>query len=186
MFIDNGDNTFTVRFFNNGVADYVTVYRFLPTNSSGNLVYAGAGANATNTANELWVALAEKAYAQLAESGWSRGSATNSYAAIEGGWMDNVMKQVTALNVSEGSIDGSTSSMTKQQLIDLVGSNKLLTAGFVNGANYGVVNNHAYTITSYNATAGTFRLRNPWATQHADVTWDQLVSLKAIVQWTIA
>jgi len=31
MFIDNGDGTYTVRFFNNGVADYVTVDRQLPT-----------------------------------------------------------------------------------------------------------------------------------------------------------
>ena len=42
MFIDNGDDTFTVRLFNNGVADYVTVDRFLPTNG-GQAAYAGVG-----------------------------------------------------------------------------------------------------------------------------------------------
>ncbi|MFM7577416.1 MAG: C2 family cysteine protease, partial [Microcystaceae cyanobacterium] len=66
MFIDNGDDTFTVKFKNNGVNEYVTVDRYLPTNGSGNLVYASYGSNYTNTGNELWVALAEKAYAQLA------------------------------------------------------------------------------------------------------------------------
>ncbi len=30
MFTDNGDNTFTVRFYNNGVADYVTVDGLIP------------------------------------------------------------------------------------------------------------------------------------------------------------
>lgn len=191
MFIDNGDNTFTVRFFNSGVADYLTVDRFLPT-SNGNLVYASQGRSATNTGNELWVALAEKAYAQLAESGWSRGSgATNSYSAIEGGWMDTVMEQVTGLGTSGNSITG----MTKQQLIDLANSNKLLTAGFINGAGYGIVDSHAYTITSYDSAKGKFCLRNPWGFNNsvsgADIsganvylTWEQLMSLKAQVQWT--
>jgi hypothetical protein len=185
MFIDNGDNTFSVRFFNNGVADYVTVDRFLPTDSWGRLVYASAGANTTNTSNELWVALAEKAYAQLAESGWSRSAdSTDSYAAIEGGWMDTVMKQITALSTSEGYVDGSAFSMTKQQLIDLVNSNKLLTAGFVYGGSDKIVNYHAYTITSYDSVTDTFFLRNPWGSQHASVTWNELLNLKAIIQWT--
>ncbi|MFM6004069.1 MAG: C2 family cysteine protease, partial [Sphaerospermopsis kisseleviana] len=184
MFIDNGDNTFTVRFFNNGVADYVTVDRFLPTNSSGFAVYAGWGGGAsTSTNNELWVALAEKAYAQLAESGWSRtdsGTQNNSYAAIEGGWMDVVIRQVTGLSATSQSVN----NMTQSQLINLVNSNQILTAGFVYGADYGVVNGHAYTITDYNATNGTFSLRNPWGSSHANVTWDQLLSLRAIIQWS--
>jgi hypothetical protein len=32
MFIDNGDNTYTVRFYHGSVPDYVTVDKFLPTN----------------------------------------------------------------------------------------------------------------------------------------------------------
>jgi len=183
MFTDNGDNTFTVRFYNNGVADYVTVDRYLPT--SGNYAaYAGwGGGSVTSTSNELWVALAEKAYAQLAESGWSRtysGTQNNSYAAIEGGWMDTVIRQVTGLSATSQSIG----NMTQTQLINLVNSNQVLTAGFVYGAGYGVVNGHAYTITSYNPANGTFHLRNPWGTSHADVTWAQLLSLSAIVQWS--
>src|SRR5262249_39791392 len=34
MFIDNGDNTWTVRFFNKGVADYVTVDKYFPCTGS--------------------------------------------------------------------------------------------------------------------------------------------------------
>jgi len=183
MFTDNGDNTFTVRFYNNGVADYVTVDRYLPT--SGNYAaYAGwGGGSVTSTSNELWVALAEKAYAQLAESGWSRtysGTQNSSYTAIEGGWMDTVIRQVTGLSATSQSVG----NMTQTQLINLVNSNQILTAGFVYGAGYGVVNGHAYTITSYNPTNGTFHLRNPWGSSDADVTWSQLMSLSAIVQWS--
>ena len=34
MFVDNGDNTWTVRYYCNGAADYVTVDRYLPTYSN--------------------------------------------------------------------------------------------------------------------------------------------------------
>ncbi|MEH2196116.1 MAG: C2 family cysteine protease, partial [Nostoc sp.] len=183
MFIDNGDNTFTVRFFNNAVANYVTVDQYLPTNAYGQLIYASKGSSYNNSSNELWVGLAEKAYAQLGESGWSRpDNTTNAYSSIEGGWMDYVTSQVTGLNATMQQV----SSMSKTQLIDLVNSNKVLTAGFVNGANYGVVNNHAYTVSSYNATNGTFKLRNPWGSQDASLTWEQLLNLKTYFAWSNA
>lgn len=180
MFIDNGDGTFTVRFFNNGVADYVTVDRFLPTNG-GSAVYAGWGGGlSTSSSNELWAALAEKAYAQINESGWIGRDNTNTYAGLNGGWMDVVMRQIAGLATTSNAI----ASMTRQQLIDLSNSNRLLTAGFVSGTDFGVVNNHAYAITSYNATNGTFHLDNPWGSSDADVTWDQLVSINAVIQYT--
>jgi hypothetical protein len=175
MFIDNGDNTFTVRFFNNGVAEYVTVDRFLPK--------ASWGAAYANASTEMWVALAEKAYVQLAESGWSRGAVPNAYDSISGGWMKDVIPQVTAL----GAVHKSIGSTTKAQLITLANSNTLLTAGFVYGtiAGDGIVNGHAYTITGYDATTDKFFLRNPWGYSHASVTWAQLVANKAIFDWSV-
>jgi hypothetical protein len=71
--------------------------------------------------------------------------------------------------------------MNETQLINLVNSNQILTAGFVNGGGYGVYDRHAYTITAYNSTTGKFNLRNPWATSHADVTWAELTTLKAYI-----
>src|SRR5262249_12579461 len=79
VFADNGDGTFTVRFFKNGVADYVTVDRFLPVDASGHFVFANYGGAANDPTNKLGVALAEKAYAQLNESGWIGQDNTNSY-----------------------------------------------------------------------------------------------------------
>jgi hypothetical protein len=176
MFTDNGDNTFTVRFFKNGVAEYVTVDRFLPK--------ASWGAAYANASTELWVALAEKAYAQLSESKWSRSStSTNAYDSISGGWMSNVIPQVTAL----GAVSKSIGSTTKAQLIALSNSNTLLTAGFVYGtiAADGIVNGHAYTITGYDVATDKFFLRNPWGYSHASVTWDQLIANKAIFNWSV-
>src|SRR5262249_23535029 len=75
----DGGQTFTVRFFNNGVADYVTVDRYLPVNSNHLFVYANSGQAASNPGNILWVALAEKAYAQVDEEGWIGQANNNSY-----------------------------------------------------------------------------------------------------------
>lgn len=96
--------------------------------------------------------------------------------------MDVVIRQVMGIGATSSNVSG----MTQTQLINLVNSNQVLTAGFVYGAGYGVVNGHAYTITAYNSINGTFHLRNPWGTSHADVTWAQLLSLQAIVQWSNA
>ncbi len=184
MFIDNGDNTWTVRFNKSGVWDYVTVDRFLPTNSSGNLVYASQGSNFANTANELWVALAEKAYAQIGESGWTRGtSRTNSYQSIEGGWMTYVINQVTGLN-STWSWSG-ISSLTEQTVINWVNSNTIVTLGTGSNPGNNLVGGHAYAITSYNASNGTFFVRNPWATQHVELTWAQLMSSNVDLAYSV-
>ena len=72
MFINNGDGTYTVRFFNGSQADYVTVNLDLPETPQGTFAYANYQESISNGGNNLWVALAEKAYAELAASGWSR------------------------------------------------------------------------------------------------------------------
>ena len=73
MFLDNGDGTWTVRFYNNGVPDYVTVNSELPVDPSGgvimgevagDLLFDGMEHTATDPNNVLWLELAEKAYAQ--------------------------------------------------------------------------------------------------------------------------
>ena len=58
MFLDNGDGTWTVRFYDNGVADYVTVTGMPPTASAGYLVYADYGSMVNNSADTLWIPLA--------------------------------------------------------------------------------------------------------------------------------
>ena len=68
MIVDDGDNTWTVRFYANGTPDYVTVDRMLPT-ENGNLVFDDYGASPSNAGNELWIPLVEKAYAEWNETG---------------------------------------------------------------------------------------------------------------------
>jgi hypothetical protein len=189
MFIYNGDNTYTVRFYKNGVADYVTVDRYLPTDSSGYFVYAHqkdpSWGKYNNSTNELWVALAEKAYAQLNESGWIGQDNTNSYRGIEGGWSGDAIKHITGKNTGYQYLNNFNN------LVNAVNADKFTT---ITSKEYdsqvasNVVPNHEYVITGYNSTTGKFTLFNPWGMNGGsssngefkpgiiELTWTQLTA----------
>ena len=127
MFVDNGDNTWTVRFYANGTADYVTVDRMLPTDASGRLVYADVGHSYSASANELWIPLAEKAYAQWNETGKEGRDGKNLYSSIEGGWMADVYAQVlghsaTSYNVQSTSDQNALISAMNKKLAVTIGT----------------------------------------------------------------
>lgn len=193
LFIDNSDGTYTVRFYagalgsfsNNGLvssgfisgagtADYVTVNRRLPTNGNGRLEYSGYGLSIASSATTLWIALAEKAYAQWNETGNEGRDGTNRYSSIEGGWMSNVNAQVLGYN----STNYAFSNTPKQSLVNAVSSGNSVTLGTLQNASAGgLVGGHAYTVSGYNASTDTFTLHNPWGTSHpSQLTWSQLQS----------
>jgi hypothetical protein len=190
LFIDNGDNTFTVRFFGgtlghqlvggsytagftsgSGTADYVTVDRRLPAYSNGTLAYSGSGQSVASASTTLWIALAEKAYAQWNETRNAGRDGTNQYASIEGGWMSNVNAQVLGYN----STNYSFSSTPKQTLVNALAAGRAVTLGTVTSPNAGFVGGHAYIITGYDPSSDRFSVYNPWGNTHpAPVTWAQL------------
>ena len=198
MFIDNGDGTWTVRFYTNtygsiynysdgsisagfaqgvGTADYITVDRYLPTTTSGMLVYADYGASYTNTANSLWIPLAEKAYAQWSETGKSGREAygpTGGYACIQGGWMATVDAQVLGYNAIDYMMSYAS---TKQVLINALAAHKAVTVGTGrwSGTYNGLYATHAYAIIGYSASTDKFTLYNPWGSnQPGLLSWSQL------------
>jgi Calpain family cysteine protease/Bacterial pre-peptidase C-terminal domain len=159
MFVDNGDNTFTVRFQRSQtVVDYVTVDRHLPTNSSGSFVYASKGNLYNNPGNELWVALAEKAYAQLNESGWINQNNTNSYSGIgNGGYISDTLTHITGYNTSLGNL------LNFDSIVNAINSGEWIglgTKSTVQSAN--IIAGHAYTLVAYNSDNQKFTLFNPW------------------------
>jgi len=198
MFIDNGDGTFTVRFYtgtygtiynssdgsigagftnNAGTADYMTVDRMLPASTSGILAYADYGDSCTNAANSLWIPLAEKAYAQWNQTGKEGRDGTNAFASIQGGWMATVDAQVLGHNAT----DYIMSSTTAQPAITALAAKEAVTIGTIASTNSadtlpnGLYGSHAYAITGYNASKGTFTLYNPWGfDQPGQLTWSQL------------
>jgi len=162
MFVDNGDGTFTVRFYNQGVADYVTVDRYLPTNNIGNLVYANAGDNHGDANNELWVALAEKAYAQLNESGWINQDNTNSYNGIgNAGYLSDAFAHITGEKAALGRI------LNFDKVVDAFSSGEVIGFGSKSsGIESNIVASHAYALVDYNAETQKFTLLNPWSTDN--------------------
>lgn len=171
MFIDNGDNTWTVRFYANGTADYVTVDRYLPT--YGNYaVFADARGTYSSTGTELWMPLAEKAYAQWNETGKEGRDGKNSYASIEGGWMQTVCQQVLG---KASQVSWWLPDSDKAALIAAVSANKAVTYATNGNPGNGMVGPHAYVVQSYNASNDTFQLYNPWGNTHPGaLTYAQL------------
>ena len=173
MFVDNGDNTWTVRFYcSNNTADYITVDRYLPSYAN-YAIYADVRGNYTNSDNELWMALGEKAYTQWNETGKEGRDGSNSYASIEGGWMQNVCQQVLG---SESQVYWGLKASDKQYLINALAANKAVTyATKTTGSDNGLVGNHAYMVSSYDHNTDTFQLYNPWASNHpGPLTYAQL------------
>jgi hypothetical protein len=181
MFIDNGDGTFTVRFYNNGIPDYVTVDRYLPADGNGKYVAANQTLSLGNSSNKLWVALAEKAYAQLAESGWSRidpntgvedpAKQVNAYDSINFGDPGVALSQTTAFQASvvsnflrNGHPLTSADIISDFQhgaLIVLTTDNVVPNAPSHVRAD--VVPNHVYPMISYFTSGNLLVLDNPWA-----------------------
>jgi hypothetical protein len=179
MFVVNGDGTYTVRFYQNGVAQYVTVDSYLPTDGAGRLIYAKPGAMYNNAGNELWTALAEKAYAQINEMGWLRvglpGNGLNSYSAIEGGYIYAALGQISGqATIPFSSTVGATNFTT---FVNAWNQGKSIGFASKNApASSQVVGGHAYAVVGYNATNQTITLFNPWGTQYGLVTmtWTEI------------
>ena len=197
MFINNGDGTYTVRFYGGsygtfynsngtvsdgftsgaGTADYVTVNCALPTYSNGVFVYADYGFNASSPTNSLWIPLAEKAYAEWNATGNAGRDGQNVYASIEGGWMATVDAQVLGHNATDYNLTAST----QQAMISALAANQAVTIGTDSSNNsadtlpYGLYGSHAYAVIGYNASANLFTLYNPWGCDQPGVlSWSQL------------
>jgi hypothetical protein len=156
MFSDNLDGTFTVRFFNKNRPYYVTVNRQLPVDSKGRFVFDNRGDLASSPKNILWVALAEKALAELNESGWltTAGKAgENSYAAVgAGGKSLLAVSLVTGLATNRDGLN-SVGSFGKGEL--QIANSKTEVPSFL-------VPHHSYVVVDYNADRGEVTLFNPW------------------------
>jgi hypothetical protein len=178
MFIVNGDGTFTVRFFNNGKAEYVTVDSQLPVDRWGRFVFANMGNSLASTSNVLWVALAEKAYAQLNEAGWLRagmtGSGINSYQAIAGGWFSAASRQI-ANRASTTAMIGSSSF---NQFATAFNTGKAVGFASKNApASSQVVGNHQYVAVGFSSSSQTVTLFNPWGVSNGS-SYAGLVTLE--------
>ncbi|WP_421657326.1 pre-peptidase C-terminal domain-containing protein [Leptothermofonsia sp. ETS-13] len=157
MFVDNGDGTYTIRFFNNGVADYITVDRYLPTTALGTFAYAGFDTFYNSPGNELWVALIEKAYAQISELGWLGQDNINSYQGIAVGSETIALNQITNRNTT------GPKPINFAELVNAFSAGQMVFVDS-NPTNVAlnIVPGHEYVVVDYNPTTQRVTLFNPW------------------------
>lgn len=194
MFTDNGDGTFAVRLFHDGRTDYVTVDRFLPVvTGTGRAIFA-KWVDTANLFQGLWVALAEKAYAQMNESGWlnrSRDSqfvpgqpvshnGVNAYAEIEFGQSATALAQVAGGTAAVRALNALTD---RGAIVRALQAGRLVTLASNVVTEPDIVAGHVYAVTGYDAATQTFALYNPWGvgTSSADpgwltLSWDRVVA----------
>jgi hypothetical protein len=193
MIIDNGNNTYGVRFYVNGSVQYITVNNQLP--NGGTLFDHGTA---------LWGSLVEKAYAQLQAqpvlASWSSAYSGNSYATIgDGGYPWVTLEQVTGAtsltnfvansshtgwtinsiqqNLSTQTMSTSVSTQAVMGMIitDLANGNDLVLSSYTNAKDASgkttLVASHAFSIYGYDNATGLLEVRNPWGTAIGSQTY---------------
>jgi len=190
MFTSNGNNTYGVRFYVNGVADYVTV-----NNSLAN------GGTEFNRGSDVWASLAEKAYAQLQAGGVVTGNTVNygnSWSTIgNGGWPAYALEEITGASaITDYSANGSSwattvynstlsstshsSGLSSASLIgtlisDLAQGDDLVLTSYTDAKDSSgrttLVSDHALSIYGYDSATTMLEIRNPWGTT-AGQTWN--------------
>jgi hypothetical protein len=172
MFIDNGDGTYGVRFFGlDGKSAWVTVNRELPVEQKG-LVLAGSyrdfvGFKSSET-NLLWAGLAEKALAQVNETGvLGRDLTENSYQAVEGGWGEP-LDFITGLQRKE-TIPGFKREIGFNAFKDAVIDGRPVWLGsdavWSSSSQRQLVKEHAYSVIDFNSNQKSFIVANPWGSE---------------------
>jgi Calpain family cysteine protease len=197
MFTANGNDTYGVRFYIDGVATYVTVNNWLPTSFTNNTL---------TSSGDIWASLAEKAYAQLQASGDITGTHHkygNSFSTIgndgnpahaieqltgastiteffktanENSWSEKVLN--SSLHKTDSSSGIASASLFATLVADLSKGDDVLVTSRQNGKDeHGhrtLVSNHIFSVIGYDSANDTLELRNPWGTrpdQHNDTTF---------------
>ena len=163
---------YLVRFFdNNGNAHQVEVDTMLPN---------GGIADWTNTAqnsNVLWVALAEKAYAEA--NGLSIVTTShenlNCYSALTGGWPS------WALQAIVGGINSGYEPADPNDLAMYWNWNDFIVLTTTTPSSSYIVGEHCYAVVGYNATQSQpFTIYNPWGVDSTKL-WAQVSTTRSTV-----
>jgi hypothetical protein len=148
-------NLYTVRFFSSaGVAQYVTVDTELPS---------GGGYYDQVTNGVLWVALAEKAYAEANGAGivTTQNVGSDSYNALNGGDPSWALQAITGKPANDFVVNpGNVVAAWNAGELIVLGSSPNANDNLIVGDSQGT---HAYAVVNYNASSNTpFELYNPW------------------------
>jgi hypothetical protein len=137
--------------------------------------------------------LAEKAFAQMNESGWNGGNAPglNWYVGIQDLYAPYAMAEVTGHKASNTSV---TTTFSDSQAAFWKAFNQhkaiTITAKF-SGANSFIVRGQEYMVVGFDAKTGRYELYNPWGydtdTAHPAVVWESWANIRYDFKaWTAA
>jgi hypothetical protein len=153
---------YNVRFYDgSGVAHTVTVDTELPQGGSFyDHPVGGSGAVNGSTTPVLWVALAEKAYAEANMYGYvtTNNSGFGSYGAVNYGDAAWALQAITGAPAGDYSInpDDVAAAWNAGQMVVLCTSSPASSA---------IVGNHCYALVNYDPSSGLpFEVFNPWGT----------------------
>jgi Calpain family cysteine protease len=168
MIRDNGDGTYSVRFYRAGEPVWIHVDSELPVDDQGRLVYAKGVDSDGDKQLEIWVGLLEKAYAKFRDR-FSSNEDVEGYGEIDdGGHSDTVMKALTGQKAERFGVLASTDEFAAA--LGATNDGRLMTIQTKAGAADGWVGNHVYTVVgTYEKDGETYViLRNTWGSTEPD------------------
>ena len=170
MIANNGNGTYGVRFMVNGQPDYVTVNSALPVMGAGYHWANGSTLEFANGNTDDWVALVEKAYAELnaqtnAPHGMELNSASDSYEGIAAGTA-SALTLLTGQSVTDYALNPKDSASALASIMSSVASSfsagEQVLMSTPASSNGNLVGDHMYMITGVNPANGTVTVQNPW------------------------
>jgi type VI protein secretion system component Hcp len=151
MITDNGDNTYTVRFYNGGTPEYVTVDNYLPL---------GGNVYDRPTSTAMWAAVIEKAYVQANGSYMvmSNHQGQDSYQALDFGDPAWALSAITGLTPTDSGVNANSVMDAWYAGSFVVLCSSYSPAGTATSSM--VAPNHCYALVNYSSSG--FTLFNPW------------------------
>jgi len=174
MITSDGNGAYSVCFYINGQADYVTVNSQLPYMGGGYEWANGSTLEFANGTVDDWVALVEKAFAELngqsAAANYGGHPTGNAYEDLSGGTaitLSEITDQTfNTYNLSPGESTPTLSSLMSTLSADFAaGDEVILSTPAADNGN--LVGDHMYIVTGINLTAGTISIQNPWNTAYS-------------------
>ena len=160
---------YTVRYYDNGVANYVVVDTELPNAANGYwYVHPVGGSGAVNGSPNLvlWPALAEKAYAEAnaAELVTTNSVGSDSYAALIDG---SLAWSLSAVTGGQGIMNPNPQESVADQAAAAWKHEDFVGLGTATPQSSEIVGGHAYAMVDYDALHKLYQIFNPWGTDAA-------------------
>ena len=170
MITSNGNGTYGVRFMVDGQPDYVTVNSELPVMGAGYQWANGSTLEFANGNSDDWVALMEKAYAELnaqtnAPHGMELNSASDSYQGVTAG-SASALTLLTGQSETGYALNPHDSASALASIMSTVASGwsagEEVLMSTPASSNGNLAGDHMYMVTGVNAATDTFTIQNPW------------------------